>query len=242
MRGDSVVYIHAANPNSFLVCGIKDDVQNYMSLYGLPRYNSSKEKTDLMMSLIPDLCSECELSRQLQFELRLSDRDSKQAAFVREVAKMSELVILRRQGPVCFERVLKEGVSEADIVAIIIHIRQANRKYYNIEPWIRNSTVTPELQRIGYIISFLYIICGRLNDGEEWKVDHEFQGPCTLYILNEDNTYREEKNPAPYPSAQPRASDENPVARHHPFHFGPGRNPENAQLSNMLMRVKHSMR
>ena len=221
---------------------IKDDVQNYMSLYGLPRYHSEQEKTDLMMSLIPDLCSICELSRSLQFELRLSDRDSKTAAFVREVAKMSELVILRRQGPVCFERVLKEGVSEADIAAVIIHIRSANMKFFNIESYTRNSTVTPELQRIGYIITFLRILCDRLNDGYEWKVDHEFQGPYTLYIMNEDNTWRAEKNPASYPNTQPRASDENPVARHHPFHFGPGRNPENAQLSNMLMRVKHSMR
>lgn len=226
--------------NSVTRFDIKDDVQNYMSLYGLPRYNSAQDKTDLMMSLIPELCSECELSRSLQFELRLSDRDSKQAAFVREVAKMSELVVVRREGRGYAERVLKENISSQDIAAVIIHIRQANRKFYNIEYHIRSSTVTPELQRAGYIITFLHILCDRLNDGQEWKVKHEFQGPWTLYIMDENNIEREEKNPVSDPNTQPPA--ENSVARHHPLHFGSGRNPENTQLSNMLMRVKHSMR
>jgi hypothetical protein len=224
---------------------IKDDVQNYMSLYGLPRYTYEREKTDLMMSLIPELCSQCELSRSLQFELRLSDSDSKSAAFVREVAKMSGLVIRRRQGLAYFERVLKDNISEADIAAVIIHIRQANRKFWNIEAHLRNSPTLPELLIIERIITFLHIICDRLKDGQEWKVRHESEGPYTLLILHEDNTWRAETNPVV--GAQDNPGD-NPASVHHPFHFGPGNNPpgpdapEGAQLVSMLERVQHSMR
>ena len=218
-------------------------MQNYMSLYGLKRYNSTQEKTDLMMSLIPELCSICELSSHLQFELRLPDRDSTEAAFVREVAKIRALVVVGRQGPVCFERVLKENITSQDIAAVIILIGSAHTKFHRIASHLRNAPELPDLQRAGYIIDFLHILCGRLNDGYEWKVDHEFQGPWTLYIMNEDNTWRAEKNPVSDPSTEPA---DNPATRHHPYHFGPGSNPPNgpqrAQLCNMLTRVQHSMR
>ena len=211
-----------------------------MSLYGLKRYNSPKEKTDLMMSLIPELCSICELSTELQFTRSL--RDSKVAEFVKEVATMSEFVILRRQGPVCFERVLKENITSQVIDVVIKLIGSAAAKFHRIENHLRNWSGS-DLQRAGYIIDFLHILCGRLNDGYEWKVDHEFQGPYTLYIMNEDNTWRAEKNPVSDPSTEPA---DNPATVHHPFHFGPGSNPPNgpqhAQLCNMLIRVQHSMR
>ena len=66
-------------------------MQNYMSLFNAMRYNSEHEKTDLMMSLIPDLCTECEVSSSLKFALRQSDRDSPTAAFAREVANIREV-------------------------------------------------------------------------------------------------------------------------------------------------------
>ena len=42
---------------------------------------------------------------------------------------------------------------------------------------------------------------------------------------------------------QPPADGDNPVARHHPYHFGPDRNPDeqHTQLRTMLMRLKLSM-
>jgi hypothetical protein len=207
-----------------------------MSLYGLPRYHSEQEKTDLMMSLIPDLCSQCRCSPSLQFELRHPDSESKRAAFVREVEKIQKLVVVGS--------VLKENISEADIAAVIIHIRQANRKFWNIEAHLRNNPMLPELLIIERIITFLHIICDRLNDGQEWKVRRESEGPYTLLILHEDNTWRAEKNPWFPEQDNPGA---NPAIRHDPHRFGPGPgdNPDvhrDAQLIHMLERVQHSMR
>ncbi len=189
---------------------IKEDVQNYMSLFNVMRYNSEQEKTDLMMSVIPDLCTECELSSSLQFELRLSDRDSKMAAFAREVAKIRELVVVVRERTGYFDRVLKENISTADIAAVIKHIRCVNTKFFNIEYHMRSSTVTPELQRIHHIIRFLHLICDRLNDGCEWLVQHEFQGPWTLHIMNEENIFRTNKNPEPQQVVEVDARAHNP--------------------------------
>ncbi len=166
-----------------------------MSLFNAMRYNSVKEKTDLMMSLIPGLCCECDFSRSLTFELRLSDRDSPRAAFVREVEKIRELVVVGREMPGYYARVLKENISETDIAAVIQHIRAANTKFFRIEFHIRDSPVTPELQKIQHIIRFLHMICDRLEDGQEWLVHHESDGPWTLYIMHEGNYFRTDKNP-----------------------------------------------
>ena len=221
---------------------IKDDVQNYMSLFNAKRYNSEQEKTDLMMSVIPDLCSQCELSRSLQHELRLLDKDSTRAAFVREVAKIRDLVVVGREGHGHFERVLKENISEADIAAVIIHIRSANTKFFRIESHLRNSTVTPELQKIGHIISFLHIICDRLKDGQEWLVHHEFQGPWTLYIMNEENTFRTDKNPEPDPSRRMK-TPQNPEREDHIQHGNPGDPHHNQtdiyEVDAMLSQMEH---
>ena len=206
-----------------------------------------------MMSLIPKLCSECDYSRSLQFELRLSDRDSKEAAFVREVAKIRELVVVGRERHGYFERVLRENISEPDIAAVIKHIQSANTKFFGIEYHIRDSSCLPELQRISHIIRFLNIICDRLDDGHEWKVQHEFEGPWDLYIMSGDNIFRQEKNPV-HPAVieddhsinppnaymftnrdgHTRERRENPRAAGDP--------EQQAQLGNMLTRVQHSMR
>ena len=213
-----------------------------MSLFNAKRYNSEHEKTDLMMSVIPDLCSQCDLSSSLRHELRLSDKDSTRAAFVREVANIRELVVVVRERHGYVERVLKENISEADIAAVIIHIRSANTKFFRIESHLRNSTVTPELQRIGHIISFLHIICDRLKDGQEWLVHHEFQGPWTLYIMNEENTFRTDKNPEPDPSRR-RKTPQNPEREDHIQHGNPGDPHHNhtdiSAVDAMLSQMEH---
>ena len=165
-----------------------------------------------MMSLILDLCTECEVSNSLKFELRLLDHDSPRAAFVREVAKIRELVVVVRERTGYFERVLKEHISAADIAAVIKHIRSAYTKFFRIEAHIRNSTITPELQRILHIISFLHVICDRLKDGHEWLVQHEFQGPWLLYIMNEENTFRTDKNPEPQQVVELEPGSHNPAS------------------------------
>ena len=185
-----------------LMTDIKDDMQKHMSLYGCKRYNSEQEKTDFMMSQILELCTICELTTSLRNQLRYEDRDSKVAAFVREVATMSALVVVRRQGSAYFERVLKENIQSDVIDQVISHIHIAERKFYKIEGHIRTSSITPELGRINHIITFLHIICDRLKDGQEWLVHHEHEGPWTLYIMNEENTFRTDKNPVPVQTSE----------------------------------------
>jgi hypothetical protein len=187
-------------------------MQNYMSLFNAMRYNSEQEKTELMMSLIPNLCTECEVSSYLRNQLRYDDSVNKLAAFVREVAKISDLVVVERESIGHFERVLKEHISAADIAAVIKHIRSAYTKFFRIEAHIRNSTITPELQRILHIISFLHVICDRLKDGQEWLVHHDFDGPWTLYIMDEGNYFRTDKNPEPQQVVELDPGSHNPAS------------------------------
>ena len=164
------------------------------------------------MSLIPNLCTECEVSSYLKYQLTYDDSVSKLAAFVREVAKIRELVVVVRERTGYFERVLKEHIPATDIAAVIKHIRSAYTKFFRIEAHIRNSTITPELQRILHIISFLHVICDRLKDGHEWLVQHEFQGPWLLYIMNEENTFRTDKNPEPQQVVELEPGSHNPAS------------------------------
>jgi hypothetical protein len=48
-----------------------------------------------------------------------------------------------------------------------------------------------------------------------------------------------DNNPPGTTASSPR---DNPDTRHHPLHFGPGRNPQDAQLVSLMTRVQHSMR
>jgi hypothetical protein len=148
----------------------------------------------------------------MQYQLRYDDRDSKLAAFVREVANIRELVVVGRERTGFFERVLKDNISETDIAAVIQHIRAANTKFFRIEFHIRDSPVTPELQKIQHIIRFLHMICDRLQDGQEWLVHHDFDGPWTLYIMDEGNYFRTDKNPEPQQVEELDTGSHNPAS------------------------------
>ena len=150
---------------------IKGDVQNCMSLYSCMRYKYKKEKTDLMMSIIPNLCTEVDKSEYFQSQVRYYDHDTL-AAFKRDVSKMR----------------LAQHID-----AVIPLIRSAHTNFFNSDFDTQNTL--PELQTIGSIISLLYTICDRLDDGQEWLVRHEVGGHWTLYSMNAENTFRTEKNP-----------------------------------------------
>jgi len=107
---------------------------------------------------------------------------------------------------------LKDNISETNIAAVIKHIRSANTKFFSIEFHIRDSSVTPELQRIQRIIRFLYLICDRLEDGQEWLVQHESDGPWTLYIMHEGNYFRTDKNPEPQQVVELDTASHNPAS------------------------------
>jgi hypothetical protein len=98
--------------------------------------------------------------------------------------------------------------------------------------WDRTKTVTvrtKELTEEAYDIWFKLSEDKRrgLSDIEELVVE--------LHAVPDNNP----------PGTEAPALRDNPETRHHPLHFGSGRNPgavENAQLVSMLGRVQHSMR
>jgi hypothetical protein len=162
------------------------------------------------------------------------DRDSELARFARSIKNIGvTLDIIWDRMQTKFRA--KENVSTADIENVAQELKIAYNQFCHVMGHIRS---LGRLNDIMPILEILDIISCRINDGQEWHLHREADGKWKLYIMDESNTWRTEKNPVvdgveEYPR-NPPIIDHPPVTNPHVV--------QDAQLLSMLERVQHSMR
>ena len=136
----------------------------------------------------------CDASANLNSDL-LYDRTGPEAKFAKTIKEIGQTL------GITFDRskhayVVKQNISEQDMKTVSLIIGSAHRLWLNIPGHIR---LLIDLYQIRPIIHMLNLICDRLKDGQDWRVNQDDPDEWKLYIMNEDNAFREEKNPV-YPN------------------------------------------
>jgi len=195
-------------------------------------YNAT-DKTKFMIDKIVEMWFISEYDPTIKSTLRY-DRDCPLAKFARSIKKIGVTLDIQWDRMQTKFRA-KENVSTADIENVAQELRIAYNQFCHVPGHIRR---LGQLNDIRPILNILDVISCRINDGQEWHLHREVDGDWKLYIMDESNTFRTEKNPVvddveDYPR--------NPTVIHHL----PPANPnavQTAQLLGMLERVQHSMR
>jgi hypothetical protein len=203
-----------------------------MSSPNVTKLYNATDKTKFMIDKIEEMWFISEHDDTIKSTLRY-DRDSALARFAQSIKKIGTALDIKwdnRQ----IKFIAKENVSTADIENVAKELKITYNQFCNVPVHIRRFG---QLNDIMPILQILDIISCRINDGQDWHLHREADGNWKLYIMDESNTWRTEKNPVvdgveEYPR--------NPIIIHHP----PATNPhvvQDAQLLSMLERVQHSM-
>jgi hypothetical protein len=195
-------------------------------------YNAT-DKTKFMIDKIEEMWFISEHDQTIKSTLRY-DRDCPLARFAQSIKKIGFTLDIKWDRMQTKFRA-KENVTTDDIANVAQELKIAYNRFCQVMGHIRS---LGQLNDIMPILEVLDTISCRINDGQEWHLHREANGKWKVYIMDEGNTWRTEKNPVvdgveEYPR--------NPPIIDHP----PVTNPDavqTAQLLSMLERVQHSMR
>jgi len=193
------------------------------------------DKTKFMTDKIVEVWCTCESSATIKADLRCN-RDGSLSNFARSIQSIgTTLGIHWDRGRIQY--VVKENVSADDMQTVQKQLKIAHHRFLQVHGHVRDLR---DLHDIMPILHILDIISGRLADGQDWQLKRDAEGTWALYIMDETNTWRTEKNPV---------ADAVEEIHENPFIGDPKyrnkKNPsaaQNAQLVSMLERVQHSMR